>query len=516
MKQLSVGILMIFCGGLFFSCQPSGTVQSSASSAKEEAVAADESAAGAGEKIKIETDPRSSVVLRDEARVWMNNNGTISAEYVAKVDMGTELIYLGEDEMLKTGDESYMYSRVKLLGSGTEGWVSTVRLAKNSVSAVVLESCRLYRKPLTTEPLDRILPAGQIVAVSQETGIVNGFVEIIYSYYEGSRLTAPEHLYIPYDHLTTNGRVMEVARLVLKAFRNPGRMSDFFNLSMTLNSVFKISGASVKTQTAYLEPDRNAARVDVNSEIKVLAVNPYRRGSALPWYPAIFGGEFIWVPSDDVSISPSLIEKNEDSPALEDHSHYGGTGLESINLLQGLALRKMVRDGSGEKSLVAHTSLGMGETAYFTGEEFSFNNIPYLHLEFSDGTDGWSSRSYIAVDANLAVSLKEDIPIYTKPDDSTVASDLRLQKYQLIALHNGEENGFVKISYISRDDDTLHKELYIKADETVFSTGKNDVDAAMLLDHYLKEEKEGQKALYLKEAASIDSFMQEDLKSRFF
>ena len=170
MKQLGVGTLIIFCAGFFFSCQPSGTVKSSAKAEMEAADSESGAAAETAEAEKIITDPRSSVILRDDARIWMNNNGTISSEYVAKVDMGTEVLYLGEDEKLRTGEEFYMYSRVKL-SSGKEGWVSSVRLARNAVSAIVLESCRAYKKPVVTEPLDRIIPAGQIVAVSQQRGL---------------------------------------------------------------------------------------------------------------------------------------------------------------------------------------------------------------------------------------------------------------------------------------------------------------------------------------------------------
>ena len=342
-------------------------------------------------------------------------------------------------------------------------------------------------------------------------------MEIIFSYYEEGQLSVPERLYIPLDKLTTNTKDLDVARLVLKAFRSPNRMNDFFSLTLAFNSDFKITDNFGKPSAAYQSPDWKSERVSIDPEtdVRLLAVNPFNKGHALPWYPAMVGENFLWISSEDVKISPSLSEKNKDGLVLEDHSSYGGSGVPSVNLLPGLALRKMVSDSAGEKSLAPDKALGMGETVYFTGDEFSFRDIPYLHLEFSDGSEGWSSKSYIAVDAKLAVALKGDVAVYTKPDTASIR-DIKLQKYQLIALHGGDESGFVRISYISRDDESLHRDVYIQVEKNAYSSLKNDVDSAMLFHHYLNEEKEGQKALYLNEAASIDSFMREELRNRSF
>jgi hypothetical protein len=402
------------------------------------------------------------------------------------------------------------------LNDGTIGWISTVRLAKNAVPAVVVEESGLYSKPIVTAPINRTLPAGQIVAVSLEKGNVNGYAEITFSYYDGNTLSNPETRYISYDRLSVSSNDMEAAKLVLKAFRNPDMSGDFFKLAFGLGSIFDTNGIFQDTAQVFKDTDLGSESIVTTNEVKLLAVNPLDSGEAMPWYLGQLGNnELVWVYSASVDISPPLREKLADRPKLKDNTTYRGDGVQSINLYPGLSLRKMVKDDQGRESLIGYSALEMGEVVYSSSKEFQYDNIDFLYVDFPNGDGGWASRSYIAENARPAVMTDEGTPVFKEPK-LTALTSIKLQKYQVIAVHNDSVSGFLRISYLSREDNSLHKDVYIQSSNASFSYKENDVHAALLLEKLLNTDDPEEQDLFLEKTAAIPSFLRDDLAELYY
>ena len=496
---------------MLFSCQQS-TPPSTVSPEKDMSASSEESTSQVQIKEEISLP---GVILRDDARIWDNINGNLSDQSLASLDMGESLIYLGVDEDLKSGDNIYRYSKVQLQ-DGTVGWVSTVRLAKNAVPGVIVETTHAYSKPMITAPVNRYIPAGQIVAISLEEGKENSFSRISFCYYEKDRISAPESFFVKYNNLSSSPEDLDAAKLVLKAFRTPDQSHDFFKLALSLGSVFETTGTFNQDPLVFIDPDLNAPKVTTDPMIKLLAVNPIKKGEALPWYVGQLGNsELVWVYSSSVEL-PDLQEAITQKPELKDFSAYHGDGKESVNLRQGLALRQKGTDSSGKTELNPDGYLEMGQTVYTDGEEMEFQDINFIHYDLPNGRDeGWSSSSFIAVDTRPAVVTQGEIPVFSEPK-LTALTKLKLQKYQIVAVSNETNGDFVKISYISLEDDTLQKDCYIRNTTSAFSFKNEDVNTAILFHKFLTAEDEELKEFYLKQAVSLPSFMRDDIRNHYF
>ena len=203
-------------------------------------------------------------------------------------------------------------------------------------------------------------------------------------------------------------------------------------------------------------------------------------------------------------------------PGLDDKSHYRGGGVPSIGLYQGLSVRKLVKDEQGNESLAAHKFLEMGERVYASDREMKYDNIDFIYVDFPNEEGGAGvSKAYIAADSSAAVVTEGDIRIFSEPK-LTALTKLRLDKPQIVAVSNEKFSGFIKISYVDRNDGTLRRDVYAQSHKAFFSYDENDVNAAIFIDKILREEDEEKKELYLRKLASIPSSFQDELDDILF
>ncbi len=507
-----ITIVLLFLSVLFISCdapvQESETTQNAVAS--EEQNVSEQPAVNEvpqeGEVVEQKIfENLPAVVLRDDARVWLNEEGVLSSNSIDTLDMGSELIWLGVDEELKSGSNSYLYSKVRL-NDGREGWISTVRLVKNARAAVVVEPSRLYSKPSVTTPLEQIVPAAQIVAVSLDKGNDRGFAEITFSWYDNDRISSPVSRYIEYDNLSSAPRDIDVARLVLKAFRNSDMSHDFFNLAFSLDSTFNNRVTPKSGTRAFAEWDESSDSIMLGEqEIDVLAVNPHTEGLYDPWYIVKMDtGELRWIQRGSAIFRPVLSERIDIRPELQDFSGRTGKGVPSVNFYQGLAFRKLVQDKDGNDILVPDSSLEIYEVVYSTGNERVFDDITYLQIEKNNGETGWASKAYIAELARPAVILSSSgIPVFREPK-LTALENFKLDLFQVLAAYEEQEDGFMKISYISVEDGSVKRDMYIQSSVADFSYDKNCIDAAVLFDRMNKAETPESQYLYIRTAVLLD------------
>ncbi len=500
-KGLSPIVLLI----LHLSCQ--GSKESDEHTriegdVREEAVKPDE--------LKVEPESIPSVVLRDEVGIWENENGKLSSRPLTLLDLGQELVYLSSDEELSAGNNSYRYSHVRL-DDGIEGWVSTFRLAKNAIAATVVEQVGLYGKPLITTPVNRILPSGQVVAVSLDKGIVNGFVEISFSFYEDGSISNPETYYIEFETLSVDEKDLNAAQLVLKAFRLPEQRDDFFALAASLESIFDSFIYLGDDSVIYEDYDTSSPTIENRETSRLLAINPHTEGNAEDWYAIIDNDELLgWTQSDSTVTNQPLRKMVVQRPSLKDKSVYFGNGVPAVNLYQNISLRKKVADEQGNETLVAFESLEMGEIVYASDQEMAYDGVDYIFVESPNGYAGWSSKTFIVTDSKAAVVIKNDVRVF---DDTrlTALTTIKLSRLQLLAVSNQRYDGFLKISFIDRNNGKLHTNLYIQSNQQSFSFEKNDVDGAILLEKMLDEKDEEMAALYHQEFIKIPSFFQHEV-----
>jgi hypothetical protein len=107
--------------------------------------------------------------------------------------------------------------------------------------------------------------------------------------------------------------------------------------------------------------------------------------------------------------------KNAGKPASD-----RAAGIRSICIYDGISLR--AEPGRKGKWL---SSIRLGETVYWKGQtavDSSDKNAKYLNMALSDSTEGWAMEWGIVVDA-IVGAVKEDAPIYQRPDPLTVTDE---------------------------------------------------------------------------------------------
>jgi hypothetical protein len=451
-----------------------------------------------------------SVVLRDEARVWDNDGGELSDSSLASLDMGTIVTYLGIDEELKSGKNSYQYSRIRL-DDGTEGWLSTVRLAKDSVPAVIVEESYLYSKPYRSSPLKRRIPAGQIVAVSREKGRINDFAEVRFSYYDKGAISVPESGYVKYDVLSSFSGDLDVAKLVLKAFRNPDLKDDFLKLAFTQNTAFVTDSSPGKRVLCYDAPDMAGEFLELEGPVEILAVNPMEEGEALPWYIAMKGtGDLAWVSADrmgnSVKLSAGPKEHIIDKPEIPASQAYQGGGEPSVCLYQGLSLRRASKDDKGNDILQAFTYLDMGEIVYAQDGEKDYEGTDYVNLDLPEKSSGWSSRSYIAEGARPAVMISDGVPVFDEAK-LTGLTKVKISENQILAVQGEADKGFLKVSFLSSGDGKLYRDRFIQSGSSSLSYKPEDVEAALMLLKIQEEKDSDMRDVYFENAIGFPSYL---------
>jgi len=505
---------------LFFSCSEKQSdtsdpiVQESA-----ESVQTDESTTGQAVEAEVESsfEPVPAVVLRDDASIWENEEGNLSAKPLTTLDMGTEVKFLGEKEDLKSGSKTYNYSKIDL-GNGAIGWISTVRLAINAKPGVLITQTGLYSRPSVTSPIDKNLPSGQLVAVSLENGLFENFALVTYSYYTGDKISVPESYYVPVKVISSDQEDIDTAKLVLKAFRKDELRNDFFNLAIDeLQSNFKVTGTVKPNQNGFKYPEMDDNPLQLPNEVDILAVNPQVNGESQPWYlTKTEDGQLAWVMVTSVNITSDPVKNVVGRPQLLDKSSYKGEGKQSVILYPGLSFRSLVKDENGKESLSLISSLELAQVVYYMGENRVFNDIEYSRIELADGTSGWCSASYLAIDTVPAVITGSDVSQF-KEAKLTALSPVRLQRFQIIALSLKEESGFFKVSYLPLDKEIpLQKDVYLQKTSAPTSYMKDDIDATLLFQMCLDSEDAMLSDLYLRKAAEIPSFFQNEISDLFY
>lgn len=466
--------------------------------------------------ITPETITIPAVVIRDDVSLWGNDEGILSAKSITKLDMGTEVVYLGKDEDLKSGSKSYKYSLIRL-NNGVEGWISTVRLVKNAKVAVAVVESGLYSRPSRTSPINRTIPAGQIVAVSLDDGIVDGYVKITFSFYSDNKISAPENRFIPLENLSSSSTDMDTAKLVLKAFRNEEQRNDFFNLAFSIDSIFTTTGIIMGEQNGYKYPEIGDDPIALSSNIEILAINPQNEGESEPWILVQReDSQLLWLRSDAVKSDVDPVKGVLSRPALTDFSIYKGSGTQSVILYPGLSFRIPDKDKDGNEIMKSIGSLELGQVVYYMNDEMSFNNINYSKIELSSGKEGWCSKAYLAIDTVPAVITKTDVSQF-KEAKLTALSPIKLKKFQIIAQSLNEDSGFFKISYLSTDKSIgFQRDVYVQKTAAPSSYMTNDIDATLLFQMCLSEEDPELIDLYLRKAGQIPSFFVDEISDLFY
>ncbi len=460
-----------------------------------------------------------AVVLRDEARVWENKNGTIGDE-LKSLDMGTSVVFLGKQEKLKSrnGNTAYNYSKVRL-DDNTEGWISSYRLALNSVPGVLVVNTCLYEKPRLTSPTNRNIPAGQIVAVSLEYGNVNGFAKIKFSYYydEGKNISDPMVRFVEFENISSDTNDIDTAKLVLKAFRNKEQRDEFFNYAFDQNPSYESGATLIGDQVAYELPDMISEPIEVPSNINVLAINPIEDGKAQSWYlTQVNDGKLAWINSQAVSLDFKITDKVTQRPTLEDKSTYRGNGKQSVVLYQNLSFKELIKDENGKESLKYNESLELGQIVYYLGNERTFDDREWSEVELVNGSKGWCRTPYIAVDAAPAVVTQEGNPVFKEPKLTALSSE-KLTEFQIIAVYLNEESSFFKISYHLDDKDKLYREVFLQKSKASLSYMADDINATLLFQQCLDEDTEAEAVdLYLRKAAEIPSFFKDRIDELYY
>ncbi len=511
-KLLTLSLTIVIL--TLFSCTEPGSTK--VNPVQDESLVVTESESTKDADLPPAEDPVPAVVIRDDASIWENNEGTLSVQAITKLDMGTEVSYLGSDEDLKSGSKVYKYSKIRL-NSGVEGWVSTVRLAKNAKAAVVVVESGLYSRPSITSPINRTIPAGQIVAVSLDEGIIDDYAKIIFSFYNEDRISVPENRFIPLEKLSSSSSDLDTARLVLKAFRNEEQRNDFFNLAFSIDSIFTTTGKVIGEQSGYKYPEMGDDPIALSSDINILAINPQNEGESEPWVLAqLEDKQLLWLRSDAVKPDADLVKSVLSRPVLTDFSKYKGSGTQSVILYPGLSFRIPGKDKEGNEAMKSIGSLELGQVVYYMNEEMSYNNIDYSKIELSSGKEGWCSKAYLAIDTVPAVITNHEISQF-KEAKLTALSPIKLERFQIIAQSLKEESGFFKISYLSTDKSIgFQKDVYIQKTAAPSSYMTNDIDATLLFKMCLSEEDPELIDLYLRKAGEIPSFFVDEISDLFY
>ena len=515
--QKKIHLLLVPFLLIFFSCTESQSDPSVAEVQETtEAVQAEMTEQEAESEPESVFESVPAVVLRDDASIWENENGNLSAKPIITLDMGTEVQYLGVDEDLTSGSKSYKYSKISF-NDGIEGWISTVRLAKNSKPAVLIIESGLYSRPSVTSPINITLPAGQIVAVSIEDGLFDNFAKMTYSFYTEDRISAPASRYIPLENISSEPGDIDTAKLVLKAFRNDEQRNDFFNLAFSLDSNFNITGILKSNQNGYKYPLLDDSPITLPENLDLLAVNPQNDGESESWYLSrTEDGLLAWVIKNSVDLDSDLVKTVMNRPQLVDKSIYNGNGFQSVILYQGLSLRGLVKDENGNESFNRLGSLELGQVVYYMGDDRVFNDIEYSRIELANGSGGWCSKAYLAVDTVPAVITKSNVSQF-KEAKLTSLSPVKIERFQIVALSLKEESGFFKISYFPIDKDMpFQKDVYIQKTSAPSSFMENDIDATILFQMCLIEEDKELAGLYLRKAAEIPSFFQSEISDLYY
>ncbi len=458
-----------------------------------------------------------AVVLRDDANVWENNKGTIGKS-LKSLDMGTSVVFLGEKEDLKSGTNSYNYAKIRT-DDNTEGWISSYRLALDSVPGVLVVDSGLYIRPRITSPINRTVPAGQIVAVSLEDGNVNGFARIQFSYYDDNdKISNWEKRYVEFENISSNSNDIETAKLVLKAFRVKKQETEFFNYAFDQNPSYVSTATIIGDQSAFELPDMTSELVEIPSSINVLAINPHKDGEAQSWYlTRLEDGKLAWVNSKAVSLDFRITDKVTQRPTLEDKSTYRGNGKQSVVLLQGLSFQERVKDEKGVEKFKYISPLELGQIVYYLGNDRTFDDKEWSEIELVDGKKGWCRTPYIAVDAAPAVVTQAGNPVFKEPK-LTALSSKKLTEFQIIAVYLNEESSFFKISYYSDvEGERLQSEVFLQKSKASLSYMADDINATLLFQLCLDEDTEAEAVdLYLRKAAEIPSFFKDRIDELYY
>ncbi|MDC7225118.1 MAG: hypothetical protein PQJ60_15315, partial [Spirochaetales bacterium] len=308
---------------------------------------------------------------------------------------------------------------------------------------------------------------------------------------------------------------LQMAQLVLKAFRNDEMRDRFFQLAFTTKTALRVRG-SFRGGNYYAEPNLESGPVSEAPElVELLAINPQVKGEALPWYLAVNGvGEYVWVYSGNQGEVPvTLVSSPSDSiaqrPAIADKSVYSGSGVRSVCLFPGLSFFDFSVNAKGEEYSTRLRALDMGEVVYAQDEVKEFNKYSYVKTELPGALEGWALDSYIARDAKPAVILEDGVSLFKEPKP-TALSTVTLMRNQIIAVHSEKKDGFLKVSFVNPEDKRLYKDLYIQSGMVSFSYSVDDIAAAILLYKISGEEDQAAKDVYFENALSFSSYLSEE------
>jgi hypothetical protein len=164
------------------------------------------------------------------------------------------------------------------------------------------------------------------------------------------------------------------------------------------------------------------------------------------------------------------------------------TNERAVCIIEGASLWK--EPGKGKNNWLS--SLSLGETIEWLGEsklDSTDNNREYVKVGLSDGTAGWVS-SYCVIKGAEAGAIKEETPIYKRPDILTITPK-KLSPMAVVAVlqikddlseivgENQKNNGWVKSEMITKD--------------------KEDVTVAILANKKFKENPKTPKETLIKE-----------------
>jgi len=187
---------------------------------------------------------------------------------------------------------------------------------------------------------------------------------------------------------------------------------------------------------------------------------------------------------------PSCTKKNE--TAVDKTSNAGSVEIKkedkAVCIIEGASLWKT--PGKGKDNWLS--SLSLGEMVVWLNEskvDTADNNREYIKVGLSDGKIGWVSSYCVLKDAE-AGAIKEDAPIYKRPDLLTITPK-KLSSMDIVAVLQTKDGLSEIVGENQKNKGWVKSEL--------ITTNKEDVTVAILANKKFKENPKTPKEMLIKD-----------------
>lgn len=471
------------------------------------------SALGLGTEISEEPKILPAVNLTDKAFIWVESEGNLDDKPLEeKLDMGTQFDFLGEEKTF--GKYNYIKIKTKL---GSEGWISEYYSAKNAIPAVVAETTILHTFPDLTALSERRVPAGQIVAVYIDPGVINGYAKIAYSTYKNDGSKTGRYVgYINKKLLSTSKKDMDCALLMTRANQDNTQWATCVTLAFKIDSIFKTylinedvsdsdymlfdytgSGNPITDKAKYTNDMANLVSA---TKIEALSIPLLNGEEATRWVPVMADNEpFIahinsYSNPKGLRIDDCISSKITNHPNVTNYDYNPTLPGYNVAILQGLPFYD--RDANNNAKVVWKGSLDIGEDVYIVYEEEdgendcefkAANGVTYLHIRRADGTEGWANKKFIYRNSlpSYIVS-QEEVNIFSEQNYTAFIKNVTVKPNQFVATSvDSSSDDWEQISFYDSEKDKIY-DVFVPKNTSFSITSSNE---------YGQLSEEGQKTL---------------------